>query len=223
VSPVTGSSRVMLNLGAGLQYRPGWTNYDRSRVAAIYRRPWLRRLVRLVGVRVQDWPEATRTRDLNKGIPHPDESVDAIYSSHFLEHLWPEQAEFIVQECHRVLKPGGTLRLVVPDLELIARKYLEGDRAFFNESDRPIADTFVDALKFRSRPKGRAPERLLRRFLRTDEGGHRWMYDGASLSDRLARAGFREIEVVGYRDGRDREVAALDSRPRSSVHIEARK
>lgn len=63
--------------------------------------------------------------DLRRGLPFPDASFDAAYGSHVLEHLQPEAAARLLRECHRVLKPGGIARIVVPDLEAIARLYLE--------------------------------------------------------------------------------------------------
>jgi SAM-dependent methyltransferase len=63
--------------------------------------------------------------DLRLGFPFENESYEAVYGSHVLEHLQPEEAGFVLGECHRVLKPGGIIRIVVPDLEEIARLYLE--------------------------------------------------------------------------------------------------
>ena len=55
--------------------------------------------------------------DLRKGIPFTDASADNIFSSHFLEHLSRSDGCQLLTECYRVLKPGGTLRVGVPDLE----------------------------------------------------------------------------------------------------------
>ncbi len=63
--------------------------------------------------------------DLRRGLPFPDASFDVAYGSHVLEHLEPGAAAQLLRECHRVLKPGGIARIVVPDLEAIARLYLE--------------------------------------------------------------------------------------------------
>jgi SAM-dependent methyltransferase len=219
---------VMLNLGAGLGQDEAWINYDRSRVARVAHNPVARALVAAaarLGLaskgEILDWPKSTRTADLTKGIPHGDGTVDAVYSSHMLEHVTRDQAEFVLRECHRVLRPGGTLRVVVPDLRLLARKYLDGDRAFFGDHDGPLADAFVRSLYLRSVPKGRLPERLARRVLRTDEGGHQWMYDGESMSRLIARAGFRDVRVRAYGEGDHAAAAALDWRPHDSVHVEA--
>lgn len=55
----------------------------------------------------------------------PDNSAELVYSSHFLEHIPKPQVESFLRECLRVLQPGGVLRLVLPDLENIARNYLQ--------------------------------------------------------------------------------------------------
>lgn len=58
------------------------------------------------------------------GLPFESDSFDVVYSSHFLEHLNVEQAEFILREAYRVLKKGGIIRIVVPDLENICKEYI---------------------------------------------------------------------------------------------------
>ena len=63
--------------------------------------------------------------DLTQGIPFDDGSYDAVYHSHVLEHLEPAEAKKMLTECCRVLRPGGVLRVAVPDLEQITRLYLE--------------------------------------------------------------------------------------------------
>ena len=57
-------------------------------------------------------------------LPLKDGSVGLVYSSHFLEHVPRSSVPAILAECYRVLKPGGVIRLVLPDLENIAREYL---------------------------------------------------------------------------------------------------
>lgn len=91
-----------LNLGCGSQVHPQWTNVD-----IMPRHP------------------GVINHDLNKRLPFADASFEVVYHSHVLEHLTKEQGKAFVEECYRVLKPGGILRVVVPDLETIARLYLE--------------------------------------------------------------------------------------------------
>src|SRR5690606_18378616 len=70
--------------------------------------------------------------DLSKGIPYEDNSVDAVYHSHTLEHIDRNLDDpangpglLFTKECRRVLKPGGVLRIVVPDLERRCLAYVE--------------------------------------------------------------------------------------------------
>ena len=62
--------------------------------------------------------------NLLAGFPFPDGHFDAAYSSHVLEHFSRESGRFLMKEAHRVLKHGGVLRIVVPDLEGSVREYL---------------------------------------------------------------------------------------------------
>lgn len=91
-----------LNLGCGGRFHPDWENIDFISVAP--------------GVRVYD---------LRKGIPYPDQTFDVVYHSHLLEHFSKQAAPAFLRECHRVLRHGGIIRVAVPDLEKIARLYLE--------------------------------------------------------------------------------------------------
>lgn len=90
-----------LNLGCGSTFDPRWVNCDFAPSAAGIRR-----------------------FDASMPLEFQTESVDVVYSSHMLEHLAPEKARAFLAECRRILRPGGILRLAVPDLEGIARAYL---------------------------------------------------------------------------------------------------
>jgi SAM-dependent methyltransferase len=57
----------------------------------------------------------------------PDESCDEVRASHLLEHFGHRGAPTVIKEWARVLKPGGVMRLAVPDLEVIAKKYVAGE------------------------------------------------------------------------------------------------
>lgn len=65
-----------------------------------------------------------RIADIGRRIPSEDNTFDVVYNSHFLEHMNRDRARAFLAQCFRVLKPGGVLRIVVPDLELAARLYL---------------------------------------------------------------------------------------------------
>jgi predicted SAM-dependent methyltransferase len=65
-----------------------------------------------------------QAHNLLNGLPYKDNQFDVVYHSQVLEHFPKERAADFLRECFRVLKPGGILRVVVPDLENIAGEYL---------------------------------------------------------------------------------------------------
>lgn len=105
----------LLNLGCGSHFHTDWVNID-----FISHSPHVQQC------------------DLRKGIPYDDKTFDFVYHSHVLEHFSRDEAPFFISECNRVLKPGGILRIAIPDLEQIAKEYLQAlERAVSNE---PNAD-----------------------------------------------------------------------------------
>ena len=65
-----------------------------------------------------------RYANLLARLPLGDSSCSVVYSSHFFEHIPRAHIPKFLQECNRVLKPGGVLRLVMPDTEEICEEYL---------------------------------------------------------------------------------------------------
>lgn len=59
-----------------------------------------------------------------RGLGFPDATFDAVYSAQFIEHLTPDEGEKVLRDVVRVMKPGGVIRLVTPDLEELSRTYL---------------------------------------------------------------------------------------------------
>ena len=78
--------------------------------------------------------------DITKGLPFQDNTVDACYSSHVLEHLPPDAGKNFLAEQFRVLKLGGIIRVVVPDLENICSNYLSQLRA--TDTGKDCGDSF---------------------------------------------------------------------------------
>ncbi|MBD5771115.1 class I SAM-dependent methyltransferase [Marinomonas colpomeniae] len=66
-------------------------------------------------------------------LPFKDGSLDAVYTSHFIEHVTDEVATHLFFEVYRVLKPGGIFRIVAPNFELFHQAILENDMSIFNE------------------------------------------------------------------------------------------
>ena len=83
---------------------------------------------------VRNTPRLDINHDLSSPSPLPIEesSIDCIYTSHALEHLTLSQVKHVLNESHRVLKPGGVMRIVVPDFSLYHNNYLARNLSFFN-------------------------------------------------------------------------------------------
>jgi predicted SAM-dependent methyltransferase len=90
-----------LNLGCGNRFIETWTNIDF----------------------VSNSPFVIQ-HDLNKGIPVDDNSIEVVYHSHILEHFMKDKGEQFIRECFRVLKREGIIRIAIPDLERLAKEYL---------------------------------------------------------------------------------------------------
>ena len=58
-------------------------------------------------------------------LPTPDQTFDIVFSSHTLEHFGWVNVEKVLKEWSRVLKVGGELRLVVPNLRHVAKRLLD--------------------------------------------------------------------------------------------------
>jgi predicted SAM-dependent methyltransferase len=131
----------MLNIACGSSYHKDWTNIDFHAVS-----------------------EVVRKVNILNGLPYEDASFDAAYSSHFFEHLSTSQVDGVLQETYRILKIGGVLRLVVPDLENICREYLlrlEKVREKDDETNNELYDYIVVELldqMVRSKPGGKLGE-----------------------------------------------------------------
>jgi SAM-dependent methyltransferase len=95
--------------------------------------------------------------DVRQGLPFPDASFDLVYHSTMLSMFRPGEALRLTEECQRVLKPGGVLRVVTEDLEQICRVYLEkleaasrGDERSARDRDWMILELYDQATRERA-------------------------------------------------------------------------
>jgi SAM-dependent methyltransferase len=187
-----------------------WSIYLRFRSSALL--GWMPPLV-LRGERLRRYRELPGNivaHDLARGIPLPDGSLDVVYHSHMLEHIDRQRVAGFQREVWRVLKPGGVQRVVVPDLEILARLYLASlDEARQGRAPRSGHEASVVELLEQSVRRDAAAAQSLRgwrRSLYTKLFGdarargetHQWMYDAVNLRAMLEDCGFGDIEVMAY-------------------------
>jgi len=109
-------SSIKLELGGGEQGREGWLNVD------LYA------------------DNADLQLDLRRPLPFPDLSIEAIYSSHVLEHFsYPEPLRSLLRECFRVLKVGSVFSAAVPDAGRAFRSYAAGYAFEFGQTGARVA------------------------------------------------------------------------------------
>jgi SAM-dependent methyltransferase len=239
---------VILNLGCGTKTSDLCINIDWSIYTLLTRIPWaLPMLAPIVGhdrvERVRGMHGEIISHDLRRGIPFPDESVDAVYHSHLMEHVDRDCIPAFQREIYRVLKPGGLQRICVPDLERLVREYaisLEADdlsREAARRHDVTVANMFEQCVR-RAPAGSRGQSRfriwcegLLLGDARARGETHQWMWDRVNIRIALMDAGFSDVNVgswdisniAGWKDmGLERTGDGDEYKPKS-LYVECRK
>lgn len=199
---------VKVNLGCGLRVANGWLNIDGSLNALIASWPrWMHRLAyRYSGSHnyysIEEYcgileNHAFLYHDLAISLPLYENSVDFIYSSHFLEHLFKDDAAALLKSCALALKPGRTIRISIPDLAYAVSLYGLG-----RKSEMLDDYFFVEG-------KGSYLAR------------HKYMYDFELIKDVLEKAGFSNVTRCEYQKGETPDIQMLDVYPEVSLFVEA--
>lgn len=172
-----------LNWGCGDGGAPGWINSD-----------------------IKDAPGIDISGDILDGLPLDAESIDYVTSIHALPELAYPDLEPALRELRRVLKPGGVLRLALPDLERAIQAYLAGDVGYFL-----VPDDDVRSLG------GKMIVQL------TWYGYSRSMYTFDFIEELLYRAGFQRVARCGFRETASEHegIVELDNREGESLFVEA--
>lgn len=159
VQKVLNERELRIHLGCGSRLFGGWVNVDACPGKG----------VDLV------W-------DLRERLPIRDSAAKAIYSEHVLEHLQKHDAVKLLNECIRILQPGGMLRIGVPDAAVYMQAYANGQWAFFEE---------LKYLGGAVAPLS-SPIDVINQMFRMG-GHHLFAWDFQSLSTVLTGIGFRNV------------------------------
>lgn len=140
-----------LHIGCGNRYIPGFIHID-----------------------VRKLPHIDYVTSADKLDMFEDSSLDLIYSCHMLEHLKRHEVEDVLKEWYRVLKPGGTLRVAVPDFEKVAEVYLK------TKDLKSVKGLLLGRQDY-------------------PENTHYTVFDFSYLSEVLEKAGFKNIHRYDWR------------------------
>tara|TARA_Y100000589_G_scaffold324149_1_gene359838 strand:- start:4940 stop:5617 length:678 start_codon:yes stop_codon:yes gene_type:complete len=149
--------------------------------------------------------------DLRNGIPYANNSIDAVYHSHLLEHIDRTEVKDFLMEIFRVLKPNGVQRIVVPDLYFLCKSYVENYEKCINQNKLiKKHDDYVAAILEQAVRKEASGSSKQNKILRKIENlilgdarkrgeTHQWMYDSVNLKSVLNEVGFKNIKVQTFK------------------------
>ncbi len=210
------SKKTYINFGCGIYAPNQWENYDVSPTLQIRKIPLIGKIISKL-LHDIPFPEYVKVGNIVKGLPIPAGSVDVMYSSHVLEHMSYEDAQQAISNVFLHLKPGGTFRSVLPDLEILMKEYAE-HKSINNVN---AANIFLQEtlLGLEQKPKG-----ILRKFISIFGNYHHlWMWDFASMSQELSRAGFVDIKKCNPGESNDYMIELIEdpSRFTKALYFEA--
>ena len=175
---------LKLHLGSGTVHLEGWVNVDlETREADVH------------------W-------DITKGLPLPDGCARFIYHEHVMEHITVEQGERCLRDWHRLLQPGGVLRISTPDLAYVVERYTGNwrDQAWLKRPEYAAIATRAEMINASMR-----------------WWGHQFLYDEEDLARRMRAAGFATIRRCDYRESAVPALAGLETREDSKLILEGEK
>jgi predicted SAM-dependent methyltransferase len=201
---------VKVNFGCGMEVAEGWYNVDASPTALLGSKHFdfiNKFLYKISGTSKHYTFEkysniikkiGLNFHDLRRGLPFKNNSVDIIYHSHFLEHLYKKDARDFLSECFRILKPGGLMRIAVPDLAIVIEMFKTGDK-----------DSILESYFFK-------PYEYI-------FSNHKYMYDFEMIQKELSKLGLKEIKKREYASGECPDAKLLDVGTFETLYVECRK
>jgi SAM-dependent methyltransferase len=204
-----------IQFGCGMCAPESWQNFDAGPAFWLEKNlPFLRPM--LIKRGFPDYPTNILYGDVIAGLPVPPRSAKAVYCSHVLEHMALDEFRRAIRNVFEYLEPGGCFRLVVPDLELLAKEYLADPSE--DSASRFMQDSVLGEKSMR-RGVGSLPSALFGR------SRHFWMWDYKGIAKELKEAGFVDVRRAQFGDSQDPRFHEVEDRGRweNNLGVECRR
>ena len=197
--------KVLVNIGCGFTVGESWLNFDASPTLLYEKVPFLTYIYKK---NEAPFPKNVKYGDITKKRLCAPDTADAVFASHVFEHLAHDEMQSALQNIFAMLKPGSVFRLIVPDLENRARKYIENA-----DEKRPEASLeFISATGMGMK---HSPKTLFQKLTRLfGHSQHLWMYDAIAMESELEQVGFVNVRKCIFNDGDIEEFKEVEEEER---------
>ena len=141
--------------------------------------------------------------DATKKFPFPSDTFDYIFSEHMIEHMPYQYGQRMLQECYRVIKPGGSIRISTPDLAFLISLYGKSRTHLQDNYIKWATDEFMDDAP------AYCDTFVINNFVR--DWGHTFIYDEKTLRLALKLAGFSGILRRDLNESEHKELRGLEN------------
>ncbi len=176
------AAKPKLHIGGGWHLLDGWLNTD----------------IELI-------PDVMRM-DATQRFPFADETFQYVYTEHMIEHVPYQEGIRMLQECHRVMRNGGIIRVITPDLAAIVGLY----SSELGADQQKYLTWFCQTLVPQECPPSAvsAINAMFRLW------GHQFIYDEETLADSMRAAGFRSVKRYGLGESRHLDLQNMENQQR---------
>ena len=209
---------VNLNLGSGQKNIQNYMCIDKSPRLLLSKLRLPKYLNSILEKNYEDtWDPGIKYGDVRK-LKFSNCSVSNIYSSHLLEHLYLYEARNLLIDCYRFLKPGGVLRLALPDYHAFILQYVS------NSVEDPIRAYYDFESSLLSWPleRPKISERLISNIFGKLHV-HKWHPTPFVVKKFLLDIGFENVTDYSYRVGTVPDLLSVENRESGTFYLEATK
>ena len=168
-------------------------------------------IANFVGLALQPAHEREIRHNLTDPLPYADDSIAKVQAQDVLEHLPFEKVPFVLDEIYRVLKPGGTFRLSVPDY----RSPVQKRRSIYDARGRVIGDLLMGATSYLDQATGDARVKFSE-----DGEAHIWFPRYELITHLVLKSQLRKAQIHFYQAFLDDHTYLCEPVPEDEMFVQ---